>query len=90
VDLDETLYGCDGIQYYFDYVPFNTVASTIPNLRTFKLLWWVQILNLLVDLDGILYGVDDVEGDSDSILLNLVAATIPKRRALNFLGGRNF
>jgi hypothetical protein len=60
VDLDETLYGGDGIEYYLDYLPLNSVALTIPKLRTFKLLWWVQILNLLVDLDGILYGVDDV------------------------------
>jgi hypothetical protein len=40
VDLDEVLYGGDGIEYYIDYILFNPVASTIPKWRTFKLLWW--------------------------------------------------
>jgi hypothetical protein len=39
----------------------NPVASTIPKWRTFKLLWWVQLLNWLVDLDEILYGGDGIE-----------------------------
>jgi hypothetical protein len=45
VDLDEILYGGDGIEYYLDYILFNPVASTVPKWRTFKLLWWVQLLN---------------------------------------------
>jgi hypothetical protein len=54
VDLDEILYGGDDIL-------FNSVASTIPKWRTFKLLRWVLLLNRLVDLDEILYGGDDAE-----------------------------
>jgi hypothetical protein len=61
VDLDEILYGGDGIEYYLDYRLFNPVASTIPKWRTFKLLRCVQLLNRLVDLDEILYGGDDIE-----------------------------
>jgi hypothetical protein len=61
VDLDEILYGGDGIEYYLDYIPFNPVASTIPKWRTFKLLRWVQLLNRLVDLDEILYKGDGIE-----------------------------
>jgi hypothetical protein len=38
VDLDEILYGGDGIEYYLDYILFNPVASTITKWRTFKLL----------------------------------------------------
>jgi hypothetical protein len=34
VDLDEILYGGDGIEYYLDYILFNPVASTIPKWRT--------------------------------------------------------
>jgi hypothetical protein len=30
VDLDETLFVGDGIQYYLKYILFNPVASTIP------------------------------------------------------------
>jgi hypothetical protein len=33
VDLDEILYGSDGIEYYLDYILFNPVASTIPKLH---------------------------------------------------------
>jgi hypothetical protein len=78
VNLDEILYGGDGIEYYLDYLLFNPVASTIPKWRTFKLLRRVLLLNRLVDLDEILCGDDDIEGDLDSILLNSVASTIPK------------
>jgi hypothetical protein len=58
VDLDEILYGRDGIEYCLDSILFNSVSSTIPKWRTFKLLRWVQLLNQLVDLDAILYGGD--------------------------------
>jgi hypothetical protein len=84
VDLDEILNGGDGIEYYLDYILFNTIASTIPKWWTFKFLRWVQLLNWLVDLDESLYGGDDVEDDTDSILLNLVASTIQNGRRLNF------
>jgi hypothetical protein len=57
VDLDEILYGGDDIEDDIDFILLNPVASTIPKWRTFKLLWWVQLLNRLVDLDEILYGV---------------------------------
>jgi hypothetical protein len=60
VDLVEIVYGDDDIQYYLDYMLFNPVALTIPNLRTFKLLRWVLLLNRLVDLDEILYGDDGI------------------------------
>jgi hypothetical protein len=73
VDLDEILYGCDGIEYYLDYILFTPVASTIPKWRTFKLLRWVLLLNRLVDLDEVLY-----EDDLDFILINTVASIIPK------------
>jgi hypothetical protein len=59
VDLDEILYGGDGIEYYLDSILYNSVASTIPKL----LLRRVQLLNQLVDLDEILYGGDDIESD---------------------------
>jgi hypothetical protein len=61
VDLDEILYGGEGIEYYLDYIILNTVASTIPKWRTFKLLRWVLLLNQLVELDEILYGGDGIE-----------------------------
>jgi hypothetical protein len=61
VDLDEILYGGDGIEYYLDHILLNPVVSTIPKWRTFKLLRWAQLLNRLVDLDEILYGGDDIE-----------------------------
>jgi hypothetical protein len=63
VDLDEILYGGDGIEYYLDSILFHSIASTIPKCRTFKLLRWVQLLNRWMDLDEILYGADDIEGD---------------------------
>jgi hypothetical protein len=31
MDLDEILYGDDGIEYYLDYIIFNPLASTIQN-----------------------------------------------------------
>jgi hypothetical protein len=61
VDLDEILYGGDGIEEDLDSILFNAVASTIPIWRTFKLLKWVQLFNQLVDLDEILYGGDGIE-----------------------------
>jgi hypothetical protein len=63
VDLDEILYGGDGIEYYLDYILFNYVFSTIPKWRTFKLLSWMQLLNRLVELDEILYRNNDIKGD---------------------------
>jgi hypothetical protein len=61
VDLDEILYGGDDIEGDLDFILFNSVASTIPKWRTFKLLRWLQILNRLVDLDEIFYGGDGIE-----------------------------
>jgi hypothetical protein len=78
VDLDDILYGVDGIKYYLHYILFNPVASTNPKWRTFKLLRWVLLYNRLVYLDGILYGDDDIEGDLAFLLLNPVASAIPK------------
>jgi hypothetical protein len=40
VDLDEILYGNDGIEGDIDSVLPNPVALTIPQWRTFKHLWW--------------------------------------------------
>jgi hypothetical protein len=51
VDLGEILYGGDDIEYYLDSILLRPVASTHPKRRTFKLLWWVELLNRLVDLD---------------------------------------
>jgi hypothetical protein len=78
VDFDEILYEGDGIEYYLDYILFNSVASTIPKWWTFKLLRLVLLLKRLVDLDEILYEDDDIEGDLDSILINPATSTIPK------------
>jgi hypothetical protein len=78
VDLDEILYGGDGIEYYLGYILLNPVASTFPKWLTFKILRWVKLLNRLVDLDEILHGCDDTEDDLYSILSNVVASTIPK------------
>jgi hypothetical protein len=61
VDLDEILYGGGDIEYDFDSILLNTVASTISKWRTFKLPRWVQILNRLVDFDGILYKGGSIE-----------------------------
>jgi hypothetical protein len=51
VDLDEILYGSDGIEYYLGYIIFNPVALTIPKWQTFKLLRYLLLLNRLVDLN---------------------------------------
>jgi hypothetical protein len=56
VDLNEILYRDDYIED-----DLNTVASTIPQWRTFRLLRWVQLWNRLVDLDEILRGGDGIE-----------------------------
>jgi hypothetical protein len=61
VDLDEILYGGDGIEDDFDYILFNPVASTIPKCRPLKLLKWAQLLNRMVDFDEILYGGVGIE-----------------------------
>jgi hypothetical protein len=61
VDLDEILYGGDSIEDDLDFILQNPVASTISKWRTFKFLWWVQLLNPLVDLDETLYGGDGIE-----------------------------
>jgi hypothetical protein len=66
VDLDEILYGGDGIEYYFDYILTIPIASTIPKWRTFKLLRRVQVLIRLVDVDETFHGDDGVEDDLDS------------------------
>jgi hypothetical protein len=84
VDLDEILYGGDGIEYYLNYLLIYPISSTILKWQTFKLLRWMLLLNRLVDLDEILYGNDDIEGGLDSIL-NPVASTIPKWRTFNLL-----
>jgi hypothetical protein len=85
VDLDEILYGSDGIEYYLDYISVNPVASTIPKWRTFKLMRWVLLFNRLVDLDEILYGDDEIEDDLDSVLFNPVTSTISKWRTSKLL-----
>jgi hypothetical protein len=61
VDLDEILYGGDDTEDDLYSITLNSVPSTIPKWRTFKLLRWVILLNRLVDLDEILYGGDDIE-----------------------------
>jgi hypothetical protein len=61
VDLDEILYGADGIECYLDSIQFNAAASTIQKWRTFQLLRWVQLFNRLLDLNEILYGGDGIE-----------------------------
>jgi hypothetical protein len=83
--LDNILNGGDGIEYYLYHILFNSVASTIPKWRIFKLLRLVQILNRLVDLDEIFYGDYDIEGFLDSIILNLVASNVPKWGAFKLL-----
>jgi hypothetical protein len=77
VDIDEILYGGDGVEYYQNYILFNPVASTIPKWCTFKLLRLVLLLKLFVDLDEILYE-DNIEDDLDSILFNPATSIIPK------------
>jgi hypothetical protein len=59
VDLDEILYGRDGIEYYLDYILFNPTASSVPIWRNFKLLRWVLLMRRLSNLDEILYEDDD-------------------------------
>jgi hypothetical protein len=84
------LYGDNGIEDDLDSILFNTVASTISNWRTFKLLRWAQLLNRLVDLDETLYEDDDIEVYLDSILINPVALTIPKWWTFKLLRWCNF
>jgi hypothetical protein len=84
------LHGYDDIKGDLDSILLNLVASTIPKWRTFKLLWWMQLLDLLVDLYEILYGGDYVEVEIGSILLNLVASTIPKWRTFKLPWWRSF
>jgi hypothetical protein len=86
VDLDEILYGGDDIEEDdLDSILFKPVASIISKWRTFKLLRWAQLLNLLVDLDEILYGGDGIEYYLDYVVLNPVASTIPKWRTFKLL-----
>jgi hypothetical protein len=47
VDLDEILYGGDGIANYLDYILFNPVHSTIPKWRTFELLRWIFCMKMV-------------------------------------------
>jgi hypothetical protein len=61
VDLDEILYGGDGIEYDLDSMLSNSLASTISKWQTFNPLRWVQLLNRLVDLAEILYEGDGIE-----------------------------
>jgi hypothetical protein len=65
VDLDEILYGHDGIEEDLDSMRFNSVASTVSKWRTFKLLRRVQLLNRLVDLDEMLYCGNGIKRDLD-------------------------
>jgi hypothetical protein len=60
VDLDEILYEDD-----LTSILINLVASTIAKCWTFKLLWWVHLLNRYVDLDEILYCGNGIKGDLD-------------------------
>jgi hypothetical protein len=60
--LNNRLVDLDGdIEDDLDSILFNAVATTVPKLRAFKALRWVQLLNRLVDLDVILYRGDDIE-----------------------------
>jgi hypothetical protein len=61
VDLDEILYGDDGLEGDLDSILLNAVASTIPKWRMFKRLRWVQLLNRSVDLDEIYNGGYGIE-----------------------------
>jgi hypothetical protein len=54
-------YGGDNVADDIDTILLNLLASTIPKWRTFNLLKWEQLLNLLMDLDYILYGGDGIE-----------------------------
>jgi hypothetical protein len=45
VDLDKVLYGDGDVEGDLDSILLNPVASNIPKLRTFKRLWWVQLMN---------------------------------------------
>jgi hypothetical protein len=90
VYFHEVWYAFDATENDLDATRFNLVALSIPKLRAFKLLRWMQrnpliILNRLVDLDEILYGYDEIEDDLDSILFSAVALTIPKWRTFKLL-----
>jgi hypothetical protein len=78
VDLDDILYGGDGIEYDLNCIPLKPVASTISKWRTFKHLRWAKLLNRLVYLEEILYGDDGIEHYLDYIICNPVASIIPK------------
>jgi hypothetical protein len=41
----DILYGGNGNEYYLDYILFSPVALIFPKWWTFKLVYWVQILN---------------------------------------------
>jgi hypothetical protein len=84
VDLDEVLYGGDGIEDDLHSILFNSVALTFSKWWTIKFLRWVQPLNRLVDLDEILYGGDGIEYYLNYIPFNSVPSTISKWWTLNF------
>jgi hypothetical protein len=56
MNLDEILYGGDDTEDDLDSILLKPVSSAISKWRTFKLLRWAKLLNLLVDLYEILYG----------------------------------
>jgi hypothetical protein len=84
-DLDEILYGGDGIEDDHDFILLNPVASTISKWQSFKLLRWAQLLKRLVDFDEILYRGDGIAYYLDYILFNPVASTVPKCQTFTFL-----
>jgi hypothetical protein len=84
VELDEFFYECDGIEDNHDCIILNPLGSTIPNWRTFKILWWVQLLNRLMDLDEILYGNDDIKMTSMPYFIIPYLHPFQNGRRLNF------
>jgi hypothetical protein len=44
VDFGEIQYGGHAIEVDFEAILLNTVASTVPKWRTFRLLWWMKDL----------------------------------------------
>jgi hypothetical protein len=65
VDLDEILYGSDGIEDYLDSLSFDIVASTIQKIADVFISDVVQCLNRLVDSDEILHCNKGIKGDLD-------------------------
>jgi hypothetical protein len=75
VDLDEILYVGDNIEDDLHSLLLNSIASTIPKWRIFKLLRSVKLLNWLVDLDVIFYCGNSTKGDLDHSKLSVCRAT---------------